>query len=230
MQILILIPAMIIFLYCLYKLTRDDYVLIRRNISLEQVFDIAFIVFLVSLLIARASALLFHPVATKNIFSTFFSIQNGGFSLTGALLGALGILFAIGKIKKIPLGRFFDFFTFAFLVALPVGYLCYSLILRTSAMYLHLMTAMLYLALTIFFMKFLYPRLMNRSLKEGNVTILFFVFFSLVSLLNILLTAIKSKVVFLQPENVILVTLLVFSLLILTKQERSRFRSRRKTF
>ncbi|HEX8932403.1 MAG TPA: hypothetical protein VF810_04565, partial [Patescibacteria group bacterium] len=49
MQILLTIPAFFVFLFCLYKLIKDDYVFIRRNISLEQVFDIAIIIFLFSL-------------------------------------------------------------------------------------------------------------------------------------------------------------------------------------
>lgn len=55
MHILILIPAFLIFLYVIYKIVKDDYIFIRRNISLEQVFDIVFIIALICLIFSRFS-------------------------------------------------------------------------------------------------------------------------------------------------------------------------------
>ena len=66
MQIFILIPAFCFFLYYIYKLVKDDYVFIRKNISLEQVFDITFIVTWSSLFFSRLFFFIFHPVMRQN--------------------------------------------------------------------------------------------------------------------------------------------------------------------
>src|SRR3989344_2915715 len=105
MQIFILIISIFIFLHRLYKLSKDDHVFIRKNIKMEEVFDIAFIVIGVGLIIAQISG-------AKNIsYITFF------------IFGASISFLAICKYKKLPLGRFFDFFTLSLLSSLPTLYL-----------------------------------------------------------------------------------------------------------
>src|SRR5216683_2730865 len=81
MQILIFIPALLVFLYTLYRLVKDDYVFIRKGISLEQSFDVAFITLWVSLFMSRLFYMLFHMHAGDNIVFYYFSLNRGGFSL-----------------------------------------------------------------------------------------------------------------------------------------------------
>lgn len=226
MEFIAIIPSFFIFLYCLYKLVKDDYVFIRKNISLEQLFDIIFGVIWVSIFFARTFAFMFDPPST-NYFSEFFSLRSSGFSLTGAVLGGLLSLYLIGRYRKIPLGRLFDFFTLAFLFALPWGYAFFSLFVKGQAMILSLVNAGIYFVLMFVFIKSLYPRLMSRTLKEGNLSIIFLIFFSVASLGTSIVQQVHSQSPFLSFHNVILFSLFIFSLLLLLKQEGGGSRARK---
>ena len=138
MQIIILIPAFLAFLYTLYKLVKDDYIFIRKNVSAESMFDTSFILAVVSIFTSRILYFLFNPIPHKNNIILFFTAGQGGFSLLGAVVGAMIALYAIGRYKKWPIGRLFDFFALAFSVALPVGLLCTAVFLRDYALCLHL--------------------------------------------------------------------------------------------
>ncbi len=203
MQILILIPAFLVFLYCLYKVIKDDYVFIRRNISLEQIFDIAIIICLVSLIFLKLS-------------------------LFSAVLGGMAFLYVIAKYKKIPLGRLFDFFTLALAVALPVGYACSAFLFRDYLLFLAITNALLYSVFAVFSGKFVYPRLMSRELKEGSLHILFLIFFCFVSFLDLIILYQKNKFQLITVENILLILFFFFSLFLFFKQARSGFTNRKR--
>src|SRR6266568_4274147 len=121
MQLLLFIPALLVFLYALFRLVKDDYIFIRKGISLEQSFDIAFI----------------------TVWGGLFFFLN----------------------------------------------------------------AIIYFVLLLFFVQFLYPKIMNRSLKEGVLAIVFLLLFSLIALTISLLTSLKNIQSFINPENIILTLL-----------------------
>lgn len=227
MQFLVLLPAFFVVLYALYKLTKDDYVFIRRNISHEQMFDIAFIVMWVSLIFARIVYFIYHPITDKNIFLTFFSPGEGGFSLIGAVLGGILGLYIIGKYRRVPLGRLFDFFTLAFLIALPVGFLGSAILFRSLELYFILGNAAVYLLLTISFMKFLYPKLLNRTMKEGSISIFFLLFFSLISFVVSLIDVSNGFHFQLTIQSILPIGLFVLSLILFFNHENNRLRVRK---
>lgn len=218
MQLLILIPSLFIFLYCLYKLIKDDYVFMRKNVSAEQSFDVAFIVLLVSLFFSRLFFLLFHPNG-ENIFLSFFGADNSGFSFSGGILGGIVTLYLISKYKKYPLGRLADFFTAALLVALPFAFLMNALLHKKVEMLLALFNAAIYFLIALFFTRVLHPKLMHRKIKEGNITILFLLFFSLISFGSSFLVSYKKIMPWMDPQNIVFLVLLIFSLILFAKQE-----------
>ncbi len=221
MQIIIFIPALLLFLYSLYRMVRDDYVFIRKGISLEQSFDIAFITLWISLIMSRLLYLLFHLYPGQNILFDFFSFNKGGFSLTGALVGGIFAVYVVGKYKKLPLGRLSDFLSLSFLYALPLVFLSNTIFVsKTEVLYLFL-NAIIYFILLLFFVQFLYPKVLNRTLKEGILAILFILLFSLVALITSLLVSLKHIQSFINPENIILGILLLSSIILLIKQERA---------
>lgn len=227
MEFLTIIPAFFIFLYCLYKFIKDDYVFIRKNISLEQLFDMIFGVIWISIFFSRFISFILNPLPSSNYFLTFFSLQHGGLSLTGAVLGGLLALYAIGKYKKIPLGRLFDFFTLSFLIALPWGYLGFSLFLQKQELFLFLLNAGIYFVLMFVFLKVLYPRFMNRTMKEGNLSIMFLIFFSVISLGTSVLNQVNNQETIVNLHHILLLSLFVSSLLFLLKQEAGTMRGRK---
>lgn len=228
MELLVLMPSVFIFLYSLYRLVKDDYVFIRKGVSLEQSFDIAFICLWISLFVSRLFDMLFNFRADQNVFLQYFSLQNGGFSVVGAIIGGVIALAIMGKYKRIPLGRVSDFFTLSFLFALPVGYLGSALLADRGQLLYVLLNAVLFFLLMIFFVQFLKPKLMSRSLKEGTLSIIFLIFFSLITLLTTILPSLKDlKGYIINPNTITTIALLLFSIFLYFKEERPLVRHRR---
>jgi len=226
MQILLFIPALLVFLYALFRLVKDDYIFIRKGITLEQSFDFAFIALWAGLFISRSFYLLFHLTKGENFFVDFFSVKNGGLSLTGAIFGGALAVYLISKYKRLPLGRLGDFLSLSFLYSLPLLFLANAVLVKKNELLLVFLNAIVYFVLLLFFIQFLYPKVMNRTLREGMMAILFFLLFSFIALTTSLLVSLKNIQTFINPENFVLLFLFFFSIVLLIKQERASTRSR----
>lgn len=225
MELLIFIPAVFIFFYSLYNLVKDDYILIRKNITIEAIFDIAFICSAATILFSRVFFFISHTLTSKNVLLLFFS-RAGGLSLMGAIVGGTFCLYFLSKYRKIPLGRLFDFFILALVVSLPFGFLGYTLIFFKTSFIFGLVNAVLYVFLWVLFFRVLYPKFMNRTLREGTISLLFFIIFSVSFFLT---HSISSKLSILQVitfENVLAVVILLVSCGLFIKQEQGRGRKR----
>ncbi len=226
MEFVALALAGIIFLYSLYKLVKDDHVFIRKGISLEQSFDIAFTCLWLGLIISRLF-FLFFQYPGQNIFLNFFSLKYAGFSLVGAIIGAMIALYFVSKVKKLPLGRMGDFLSLSFLTALPIGYLAGALMhINTNIIHFGISTVS-FLILLLFFRKFLYPKLLNRSIREGTITILFLMFFSFISLATALINAIRTMHIIITGSNIAAAVMLIFMIILFWKQEKPFAKHRR---
>lgn len=229
MELLVIVPAGLVFLYTLYTLVKDDYVFIRKGIAPEQAFDIAFISLWISLFFSRLFDMMFVFQADKNIFLQFFSLPNGGFSIVGAIVGGIIALFVLSKYKRIPLGRISDFFTLSLLCALPFGYLGAAIFISQEIQLYVFLTAILFFLLLIFFFQFLKPKLMSRTLKEGILSILFLFFFSVITLLSNLLASLPNiHGYLLSPVTIATITLFFFSIFLYIK-EAQPFTQRRRS-
>lgn len=227
MQFLLFIPALLIFLYALYRFVKDDYIFIRKGISLEQSFDIAFIILWVGLFFARFLFLLLHLRKGENFFTDFFSLKNGGLSLTGAIIGGALALYVLSKSKRLPLGRIGDFLSLSILYAMPFVFLINAIFVTKNDLLFVFLNAIIYFVLLLFFVQFLYPKIMNRTLREGMLATLFLLFFSFIALVTSLLTSLKSIQSFINPENIVLMLLFIVSIILLIKRERVISRSGR---
>ncbi|HSW97535.1 MAG TPA: prolipoprotein diacylglyceryl transferase family protein [Candidatus Saccharimonadales bacterium] len=226
MQILLFIPAVIVFLYALYRLVKDDYIFIRKGISLEQTFDFAFIALWVGLIMSRALYLLIHLHKGENFFVDFISFKNGGLSLTGAILGGTLAVYLLSRYKRFPLGRLGDFLSLSLLYALPLVFLLNAVFAKKDQILLVFLNAIVYFVLLLFFMQFLYPKVMNRSLRDGMMSILFLLLYSSIALITSLLISLKNIQAFINPENFLLLILFIVSIFLLIKQDRTSPRPR----
>lgn len=227
MEVLFIIPAFFVFLYCFYKLIKDDYIFIRKGISLEQMFDVIFSVSWISIFVSRFFYYLFHPIGDSNLLAAFFSVQRGGFSLLGAVVGGIISMYLFAKYKKIPLGRLFDFVSLAFLISLPFGFAAFSFAFKGEQFYMYMIQAVTYLLLTVFFMKSLYPRLMSRNLKEGTLTNYFFLIYFTLSLASSIAYGILHKNSLATLENMLLVCFFIMSCIFIVRHDRSNSKSKR---
>jgi prolipoprotein diacylglyceryltransferase len=227
MELLVLIPSLLIFLFMLFKLSSDDHVLIRKNISLEQMFDAAFTTLWLSLLFSRIYYFLVEQKIKSNLFIAFFT-TNGGLSLTGAVVTGIIVLYLVGKYKRIPLGRLYDFFTIALLFALPAGF--------AGIMMLHLkqpwvlaaygISAILYLISAILFKMFLFPKLLNRTLKEGMIGVLFLFLYAVISFGITFVHAGKVMLPQITPNSIVSLALVVIGIIFTFILQRGKLKKR----
>ena len=131
MELIILVVSLFSFLFVLHYHVRDDFLILRKNVSLEDIFNIAFTS---SILVFFSSRLLYifenpSPVYLNPlVFLAVFYYP--GFSLTGGIVG--GALFIIWyvKRKKFPGKRILDFFSIAALWAISIYSVFYIALLR----------------------------------------------------------------------------------------------------
>lgn len=200
MNFVIFIPTFLIFLYVFYRIVKDDHVFLRKNIKLEQIFDVVFI-----------------ATVTGVIFAQVIHEQNS-LSLPQGIIGAALCLLLISKYKKFPLGRIFDFFVLSLITALPAGFLIAALFYRKTSLILYLVEGVYCILLAIFFTKNFLPKIMNRTFKEGNLSIYILLLFSLFSLLISIFTSINTHHKFLNNENIVLLILFFSNAILLVRQ------------
>lgn len=214
--ILVLLISFFIFIFFLYFVSHDDFVLLRRDISSDNVFNIAFLLSGVALLSARLFYVIFHPSA--NFFNPLYFLlfpYFPGLSLLGGVIGGGIFLYAILKVKKMPVGRLMDLFTISILSSIPFGLVGYYILAGYNFLSFNVIfTTSFYIVLFLVFAFFLFPRYSKGRVEEGNMSILFLVTFSAISLLD----SIIARKISISPENVILMMLFVSSAALYVKK------------
>lgn len=115
---MILFAAIIIFLFSLFVLSKEDFVFLRRNVDLATIFDIAFFVGLGGLFLSRLVFVLTHfSNAYFNPLVFFIIPYFPGLTASGLLIGGSIVLYIIAMRRKLPLGKLFDVFSLALLPA-----------------------------------------------------------------------------------------------------------------
>jgi len=220
--IFILLICLFIFLYCVYVLANDDFIFLRRDVTMEKLFNIIFIGALASLFVAR----LFYGFSANKIFVNplvFMLIPySPGLSLLGGVGGAGAYLLFLMKRQEnpLPMGRICDFFSIAFLISLPIGFMGYLMFSAGSISIIKLgVQAAAYFILFIIFLKFFLPQLLSGKFKEGTIAFLFLICFSLVSLISNAFSKISILGYFKNFENIILILIFLLSAGMLIQHE-----------
>lgn len=225
-----LLICFFVFLYCSYLLANDDYIFLRKDVTMEKIFNIIFLGSMISLFFAR----LFYGIPhASNILSNPFVFllfpYFPGLSLLGGVVG-VGVFFLfLGTRKRnfVPLKRLSDFFSLAFLISLPIGILGFFMFSEGGILAIKTgILVIVYLILFVIFLKFLLPRLLNSKLKEGTITFLFLFFYSIVNLISNAFP-IVSLIDFIKNfENPILIIILIASSVLFIRNENliSKFR------
>ena len=162
----------LISLFTLFALSKNDFVLLRRGVTVPHVFDTAFIGVFAGLFVARVFFIFdtflfsyFNPIQFVHIF------LYPGFSLFGFYLGFFGVVLYFYLQKK-AFARAIDLYTvsffFIFLSYLVYGVLVYANdIIRIA----HLFLSILFLFLSVYFYR-------HFTLKDGGIGILVLMFVS----------------------------------------------------
>jgi prolipoprotein diacylglyceryltransferase len=219
--IFVILVCFFIFLYCVYVLSNDDFIFLRRDVSMEELFNMVFLGSFISLFVSRLFYGFSHGEVFVNPLVFVLFPYFPGLSLLGAVVGvgAYLIFLKTRKENQFPLTRISDFFSIAFLISLPIGFLGF-LMFSQHAMLIKLgIQAAVYFILFIIFLRFFLPRLLNGKFKEGTVSCLFLICFSVVSLVSNIFLKIDVLGYFKNFENIILIFMFLSSSIFLIRQE-----------
>lgn len=215
--ILVLAACFAIFLFVVYFLSHDDFVILRRDVPMEKIYNNAIIFSLVTLFFSRLFYVIQnpHPIFLNPLGFILFPYFPG-LSLSGGLLGGFLFLILLLKMGNLPVGRLLDFFSFAFLVAAPFGFAGYFLLSGERPSLEYLVSFILIISLVFLFARFILATSLSGKLKDGSLGILFLTTFSGTSLvINIIL----NGGFVLGLENIILILVALLCLIPLVKQE-----------
>lgn len=219
--LIILLLSFIISLFTLYVIGREDVVFIRKNITLEQLFNIAFLASGVGVLSARILYIIMHPsydYFNPLVFLLFPYFP--GLSLVGGVFGGYAFLFLLSKRQKLPLARIADFFSLSFLSSLPLGFVGSMFLLGFFNLFRNVYMPVIFIALFLIFIKFFYPRLLRTELGNGVISGLFILTLSFVILVMRIAENTKGLMEFITIENVLVLCAFIIALVYIIRHEK----------
>ncbi len=154
-------------LFILYILSKSDFVLLRQNISLSEIFDALFITFICSFLIGRAFNMIDHFESNLLSILRFFHIfKYPGISLLGLFLGG-GLSLYLIFMKKKGASRISDIFAISFFPLFAV-----NLFFEKYGPALFFLPYILFFISILFFI-FLLSSHNKYMLRDGSISLIF---------------------------------------------------------
>lgn len=219
--IIILVVSFIIFLFGLHVLAKEDLVFVRKNVTMEALFNLSFYAAGVGLLSSRIVYVLLHPSpGFLNPLVFFLFPYFPGLSLIGGVVGALVFVF-LYKRKKYPTGRIFDFFAMAFLGSLPFGFLGAQILSGMQDLFVGIFMPILFIITLLFFVKVLLPLNIRGEIKDGSLGLLFLLVFSFTLFLARVVHERNDIRVLLQVDTMLLLVVFIGALVVLVIQEKN---------
>lgn len=227
MILILLLLCFFFFLFALYAFMHDDFMMLRKNISMEQIFNIAFLTGGVALFAARLFYVLFNfstDFLNPLVFFLFWYFP--GFSLPAGIGAAVIFLTYYCMKKKIPLARLLDFFSLAVLAILPFGITGSFLLQGDYARAVFLVPA-LFLGVFSLFSTVLLAKQRRGEMKDGTLTLLFLLVFAG---LMVVQEVLEERQLFRITDTILSLTIIVIALILFIRNERlfSRIFSLRK--
>jgi hypothetical protein len=219
--LLILFFCFFLFLFYVHFSAKEDFVFIRKNVSLEQLFNVAFLTGIAALFTSRLFYVLYHPSVSYLNPLVFFSLPYfPGLTVSGALIGAYLFLLIYGRQQKLPTLRMGDIFSVGFLLIVPFGFLPIGII-HPQDLLLFSIASTIDIILCFFFIKFLIPKMMGGQFKDGTIFNLFMMNFPLLFLLSHIITRAALHQFYFLPEDIVLFCIFGLGLLSYLRLETS---------
>lgn len=216
---IVLLICFFIFLYVLYYHVKDDFMIARKDIAIDKIFNLAFLTGIVALFFARLFYLFFNPsieLLNPLIFFAFPYVP--GLSLFGGIIGGLLFMYTYGVYKKMPVGKIFDLFTISFITVLPIGYLINFLMLFGKTDLFYKIIGVSSFLIFILFAKIIYLFSEKGEVEDGSVSLMYLSIFSFIYFIAKLFLNIKTFS-FLNFENIVILLLVFVPLVLLINQE-----------
>ena len=209
----------IFFLFFLYRLGKEDFILIRKNIALEQLFNITLVATIVGLFFARLLYVLFHFNTTYFNPLKFFIIPYfPGLIFPAMIAGGYIYIWYLSQLRRLPSGRIIDFYAIAIAGAMPLLTLA-QLFLSPTQLVLQLIIAGVYLITFFLFRLLLLPRASRGEIKDGTLGLLYIGMLSTIYFLQDAFLHTKGLFSFLQFEDIFYLATLLSIIFILYMQE-----------
>ncbi|HRN96171.1 MAG TPA: prolipoprotein diacylglyceryl transferase [Candidatus Levybacteria bacterium] len=167
-EFLLLLVTVFFSMFLVYSLAKNDFVLLRKNVSLHELFDGVILSMLVGLLLARIFYLFeiqefswFHP------FRFFHLLKLPGLSLFGFFVGIIPVLYFFLRKKKVLL-RTYDI---VFIALFPV--FIFSLVTRSYSLLIPGFVIQILLAVAGCIILWICTRFYhNYTLKDGSIAMI----------------------------------------------------------
>lgn len=210
----------ILFLFFLYKLGREDFVLIRKDIALEQLFNLTFMTTIVAIFFGRLFYVMFHPSITflnplKFLVIPYFP----GFLFPGAIAGAFLFLWYIHRKKRTPSGRLIDFYAVALLLIMPFLMLSEMFLLPRQDYLVQLILFFVYVITFFLFQFILMPRVGRGEIRDGTSGLIFLSVLCVISFLQDSVLYHSGIVFFLHAEDIFYLIVLLIIVISVTRKE-----------
>lgn len=219
--IIVLIISFVIYLFALHVLAKEDLVFVRKNITLETLFNLSFYSAGLGLLFSRLVYVALNP--SPDYFNPLVLLlfpYFPGLSLSGGIIGGIIFIFLYNRRKRVPVGRILDFFSLSFLTALPFGLLGTQLLLGMQDPFQGILLPVIFLASVFFSVKVLLPLNVRGEIKDGTLAGLIMTILSITLLISSV-THVPFQLSFKsQLDNSLLLVLLIASLVSLVRLER----------
>lgn len=163
--IIISLLGFFVFLYTLYLYVQEDFVLMRKNVTTSQVFDLTFLGMLWSLLIARIFFVAAKPFGMYLNPLVFFLVPYfPGLSFAGGILGGILFLWIYSRQKKLPAMRILD----SIALSLVLGSGVYSSIFGVLEILRRHSDGIVYIVMAVFLLLLFW--LLSNLYQKGKLT------------------------------------------------------------
>jgi hypothetical protein len=219
LQFIVFVISFIIFLYNLYLVSREDMLLIRRDVLVGKIFSLAIISAFAALFFSRVFYVVSYPSPAFNDLIGFIAFtHHPGLSIIGAISGGLFFAALYSKYKNYPVGRIVDLFTVSLLGVLPVAYVLFFIFsLGRTETFFNLFLVLSFI-ISLVFIKGVYKLSEKGELKDGSFSLIFLIVFSLLYFLVKLFSNIDTFL-FLRVENLLSFIVIFVSIVLLINQE-----------
>lgn len=201
----------LVFLFSFYLLAKEDFVFVRKNITLEQLFDTIFLGLPIVLLFARIFYIALHPKWIYLNPLVFLALPYfPGLFLGGAVIGAVIFLYFFTRKKKIPLLRFTDEIALAFLAGASFYFLWIGIQEVVQRQVVGIVSGVMVI---LYFVSYLLTKRVfaSEKWKDGVVAAFVMLLYSLFSVLYVTILVILRHKFVVTPEEIFYVGLLLIS-------------------
>jgi len=216
-SIFIYILCLFIFLFCVYCFSLDDYVLIRRNISQEQLFNMAFGILIIGFLTARIFYVIFSFRTVPMALVNFFRFSNQELSLGGGIIGVASFFLFITRKKKMPKDHILDIFSLSFIVTLPWAIFFFqvlNLFFKIPFDLLEIFSIFIYLAGSVL-LSYLFSK---GKFKNGILYLVIAQFVSLITIAKDAFVKSPKLLLFFGKEDILLLSIFLIALVVFIKR------------